>query len=78
MTLYQDETPVLHNVNFNINKGEFVYLVGRTGSGKSSLLSSLIGDMIYISDNEVEAFGGLDKVGDQAAYNTLKNKVLNQ
>ena len=53
-------------------------MIGDVGSGKSSLLSSLIGDMIYISDNEVEAFGGLDKVGDQAAYNTLKNKVLNQ
>jgi cell division transport system ATP-binding protein len=32
---------VLDNVNFHIEKGEFVYLIGRTGSGKSSLLKTL-------------------------------------
>ena len=37
--------PVLHRVNLEIKSGEFVYLVGRTGSGKSSLLKMLYGDL---------------------------------
>ncbi len=37
--------PVLKNVNFEIKKGEFVYLIGRTGSGKSSLLKTLYADL---------------------------------
>jgi cell division transport system ATP-binding protein len=38
-------TLVLKDVNFNIKKGEFVYLIGRTGSGKSSLLKTLYADL---------------------------------
>jgi cell division transport system ATP-binding protein len=44
-TIYQDEVPVLQNVTFSIEKSEFVYLIGRTGSGKSSLLKTLYGDL---------------------------------
>nr|HMT30867.1 ATP-binding cassette domain-containing protein [Bacteroidia bacterium] len=36
---------ILNNVNLNVNKGEFVYLIGKTGSGKSSLLRLLYGDL---------------------------------
>lgn len=36
---------VLHDVNINIEKGQFVYLIGQTGSGKSSLLKTLYGDL---------------------------------
>ena len=36
---------VLENVSFNISKGDFVYLIGRTGSGKSSLLKTLYADL---------------------------------
>lgn len=43
--IYQDLNCVLENVNFEINKGEFVYLIGRTGSGKSSLLKTLYADL---------------------------------
>lgn len=40
---------VLDNVNFEVRKGDFVYLVGRTGSGKSSLLKTLYGDLEFTS-----------------------------
>ncbi len=39
--IFQGENPVLEKVNLNISKGEFVYLIGKTGSGKSSLLKTL-------------------------------------
>ena len=41
----QAEHLVLSDVSFSIEKGEFVYLIGATGSGKSSLLKTLYGDL---------------------------------
>ncbi|KAA9345801.1 cell division ATP-binding protein FtsE [Adhaeribacter soli] len=43
--IMQDVQTVLDRVTFEIEKGEFVYLVGRTGSGKSSLLKTLYADL---------------------------------
>jgi cell division transport system ATP-binding protein len=43
--IFQENTTVLSDINFEIEKGEFVYLIGRTGSGKSSLLKTLYGDL---------------------------------
>jgi cell division transport system ATP-binding protein len=43
--VFQQKHLVLSNVNLSIAKGEFVYLIGATGSGKSSLLKILYGDL---------------------------------
>ena len=43
--IYQSDNLVLENVNFRVDKGEFVYLVGKTGTGKSSLLKTLYGEL---------------------------------
>lgn len=43
--IYQGDNLVLQNVNLTVNKGEFVYLVGKTGTGKSSLLKTLYGEL---------------------------------
>lgn len=39
--LQTDGKPILTNVNFNVNEGEFIYLIGRVGTGKSSLLKTM-------------------------------------
>jgi len=43
--VFQQNHLVLSNVNLEINKGEFVFLIGQTGSGKSSLLKLIYGDL---------------------------------
>jgi cell division transport system ATP-binding protein len=45
VNIFQHEQIILSDVNFSINKGEFVFLIGRTGSGKSSLLKTLYADL---------------------------------
>jgi len=45
VNIYQGQSLVLEDVNFTVEKGEFVYLVGKTGTGKSSLLKTLYGEL---------------------------------
>lgn len=45
VNIYQGGNLILQDVNLRINKGEFVYLVGKTGTGKSSLLKTLYGEL---------------------------------
>ncbi|GAA4514718.1 cell division ATP-binding protein FtsE [Sphingobacterium thermophilum] len=49
--IYQQKHLVLSNVNLEIDKGEFIYLIGQSGSGKSSLLKIIYGDL-YIANGE--------------------------
>ena len=43
--IYQQESIVLENVDFKIGSREFVYLIGNVGSGKSSLLKTMYGEL---------------------------------
>ena len=43
--IYQRDNLVLSNVNLTLNKGDFYYMIGKTGSGKSSLMKTLYGDL---------------------------------
>ena len=47
VNIYQSGNLILQDVNFTVQKGEFVYLVGKTGTGKSSLLKSLYGEVSF-------------------------------
>jgi len=44
-SIYQRESLILSNVNVEVNKGDFVYLIGKTGTGKSSFMKMLYGDI---------------------------------
>jgi cell division transport system ATP-binding protein len=54
--IYQGNSLILSDVNFEVNKGEMVYMIGRTGSGKSSLLKTLYGDL-YLKEGEGNVAG---------------------
>ncbi|MDY8138551.1 cell division ATP-binding protein FtsE [Aquimarina sp. 2201CG5-10] len=44
-SIYQRESLILSDVNVEVNKGDFVYLIGKTGTGKSSFMKTLYGDI---------------------------------
>ncbi len=55
-TIKNDDYPILQNVNVSINKGEFVYLIGKSGAGKTTLFRSLYADT-RISEGEAYVCG---------------------
>jgi cell division transport system ATP-binding protein len=44
-SIYQDDNLVLSEVNFHVARGEFVYLIGKVGSGKSSLIKTITAEL---------------------------------
>lgn len=45
VSIYQDNNLVVSDINLDVNKGDFIYFIGKTGSGKSSFLKVLYGDL---------------------------------
>jgi cell division transport system ATP-binding protein len=45
VTIYQEKNVVLNNITLEVNKGEFLYIIGKTGSGKSSFMKTLYADL---------------------------------
>ena len=45
VTIYQENKVILSQVNLEVNHGEFIYIIGKTGSGKSSFMKTLYGDL---------------------------------
>ena len=62
VNLCQDERLLFDNINLSINKGDFIYIVGETGSGKSSLVKSLYAEIKISAGNIFVANYNLNKI----------------
>lgn len=60
--IYQRETLVLKDINLTINKGEFLYIIGKVGSGKSSLLKTFYNELSLIKGEGIVAGYHLEKI----------------
>lgn len=60
--IYQKKILILPKVHLSVNKGEFVYLIGKTGSGKSSILKTLFADIPAVGDEAFIAGFDLKKI----------------
>ena len=70
---------VLNNINLEIKKGEFVCIIGEVGSGKSSLLQSILNNMISLSNNSKIIINGSISYVSQIPWirnATVKDKIL--
>lgn len=69
--------PTLTNINFRLRAGSLTAIVGRIGSGKSSLLSALIGDM-YKYQGTIQVLGSVAYVSQQAwiLHSSIKDNIL--
>ena len=56
VSIRQQGLEILEDVNFELNKGEFVYLIGKVGSGKTSFLKTVYGEL-DINSGEAEVMG---------------------
>jgi len=56
LNVYQEDKLILENVNIHVDAGEFVYLIGKVGSGKSSLLKTLYGELPVV-EGDVNVLG---------------------
>ncbi|KAB1158021.1 cell division ATP-binding protein FtsE [Flavobacterium luteum] len=45
VTIYQEDKAILSNINLEVNHGDFIYIIGKTGSGKSSFMKTLYADL---------------------------------
>src|SRR3712207_9451847 len=55
VNIYQAENLILKDVNFQVSEGEFIYIIGKVGSGKSSLLKTLYCELDLVEDEAEQA-----------------------
>ena len=67
VSIFQQDEIIFENINININKGDFIYLIGKTGSGKSSLIKTLYADL-KLKKGEIS-------VGGFSLKNLKENKI---
>ena len=57
VNIYQDDVPVLQGLDFHVEESEFIYIIGPVGSGKSSLLKTLYGELDLYEGEKAEVLG---------------------
>ena len=66
----------LSDVELEIKKGEFVVVVGEVGSGKSSLINAINGEMIYLPQKEIDFIGDKTRKLSSEEQKALENSLL--
>ncbi|EGT36872.1 hypothetical protein CAEBREN_28213 [Caenorhabditis brenneri] len=76
-TFSWNDTPILHDIQLTIPRGQLIAVIGKIGSGKSSLLQAILGEMKTLSGN-VQINGSISYVPQQAWIQkmTLKDNIL--
>ena len=57
VNIYQDDVCVLKDIDFHVDEGEFIYIIGKVGSGKSSLLKTTYCELDIEEAEKAEALG---------------------
>ena len=74
VSIYQDSVCVLAGVDFHVEEGEFIYIIGHVGSGKSSLLKTLYCELdVYEGDEAVVLGRDLLKIKRRACPHCARN-----
>ncbi len=66
--IYQDQHLVLHNISLEIDRGAFIYLIGKTGSGKSSILKTIYGALPLVKGSGKVAGFDLTRIKKKHLY----------
>lgn len=74
---------VLQEMGLKIKHGEFIAIIGEVGSGKSSIISSIIGDTLYIDDNTYEQFKNTEVLelrqgGNKEGVNKFNQEIFSE
>jgi ABC-type bacteriocin/lantibiotic exporter with double-glycine peptidase domain len=73
--IHQQELCVLNDVNLELHKGEFVYLVGKVGSGKTSLLKTFYGELDIASVAETAIMDVYPYAADESITDTISENA---
>lgn len=75
VSVWQDETLVLHDVDLCVGKGEFVYLTGKVGAGKSSLIKTIYGELPVNGNKQQRRDPGADTTATVLGYDMMTLRV---
>ena len=65
----------LKDIDVQVRRGEFLIILGKIGSGKTSLLSALLDDMTYVPESEIAMVGGLEKPLSEKEQNEMRKRL---
>ena len=74
VTIYQENNVILSQINLEVKEGEFLYIIGKTGSGKSSFMKTLYGDLqLTVGSGNIVGYDLLNLKEDEIPF--LRRKI---
>ena len=66
----------IKEIDLKVNKGEFLVIIGEVGSGKSSLINAMVGEMIHVPKEEMDFVGDLTRKMTSEELKALEHSIL--